>query len=47
MCYAEIKVIVVKTPAKACINKFCKTRNVCTTCKKLQLTSLGPVFSQC
>ncbi len=46
MCYAELKLIVDKTPAKICINKFCKTRNFCAAFKKLQTTFLGPSFTQ-
>ncbi len=41
MCYGELKIIVDKTPAKTCINRFCKTHNICPTYRKLQYTFLG------
>ena len=46
MCYAELKLIVEKTPAEICINKFRKTRDVRAAFKKLQTTFLGPGFTQ-
>ncbi len=45
MCYAELKIIITKSPAKTCINKFCKTRNVCAAYKKLQFIYLGLGFT--
>ncbi len=46
MCYAKLKLIVEKMPAEICINRFCKTRNICATFKKLQTMFLGPGFTQ-
>ncbi len=46
MCYAKPKIIVEKTPAETCINKFCTTHNVCIAFRKLQLTFLGPCCTQ-
>ncbi len=40
MCYAKLKIIVEKTPAMTCINKFCKTREVCTAFKKHRILFL-------
>ncbi len=47
MCYTKLKIIVEKTPADTCINKFYKTHDVCTTYRKLQYTFLGQGFTQC
>ncbi len=46
MCCTKLKPFVEKTPAETCINKFCKTCNVCVAFKKLQTTFLGPGFTQ-
>ncbi len=46
MCYAKLKLIVEKTHAEICINKFCKTCDVCAAFKKLQTTFLCPGFTQ-
>ncbi len=46
MCYAELKLIIDKTPAEICINKFHKTCNVSAAFKKLQTTFFGPGFTQ-
>ncbi len=46
MCFAELKLIVEKTPAEICINEFRKTRDVRAAFKKLQTTFLGPSFTQ-
>ncbi len=46
MCYAELKVIVVKTIPETCINEFCKTHNVWTAFKKFQLIFLGPSYTK-
>ncbi len=43
MCFVELKLIIEKTPAESCINE---THDVCATFKKLQLSFLGPVFTQ-
>ncbi len=46
MCYVELKLIVKKTPAKTCINKFCKTHDVHEAFTKLQTIFLGQGFTQ-
>ncbi len=46
MCYAKLKIMVEKTAAETCINKLRKTRNVQAAFKKLQVTFLGPGFTQ-
>ncbi len=45
-CYAELKVIVTRTPTKTCMNEFHKTCNVCAAFKKLKFTFIGPSFTQ-
>ncbi len=42
MCFAELKLIVDKTPAEICIKEFRKTHNVCAAFVKLQTMFLGP-----
>ncbi len=46
MSYADLRIIVEKTPAEIFIKKFHKTGNICTAFNKLQLTFLGPGFTQ-
>ncbi len=46
MCYEELWIIVEKTPAETCINKFHRTCSICDALKRLQLTFLGPSFTQ-
>ncbi len=46
VCYAKVKIISERTPAKTCINEFCKTHNIHAEYRKLQFTFLGPGFTQ-